>query len=231
MLESVSRMAVAVQVIEQIKQMFDNGELQPGQRLPEEHILAQKLAANRTALREALRALEHAGVLESRTNGELYIASEMDASLNLRTVLKRYAHWETIEVRKIVETAAVALAVQRGKPDELQAMRKAHETMCLAVEDNQRFVLADVAFHRAIADAAGNSMLDSLMQSMWAMISGFNLVLLISRQEREIVIKHHEEILTAIENGNAEEAVRSLKTHLDIMAGVMRRQLEENTTE
>lgn len=222
-------MVVAAQVIEQIRQMFRSGVLQSGQKLPPEQEFAHQLAVNRPALRTALRALTQAGVLQRGSGGGLYAAGtnalEGDAP-NPSAILKLYAHKETIEVRKIVEVAAVTLAVQRAKSNEIMAMRKTHEALSKTLSDSQRFVLADVAFHRAIADAAGNGMLDSLMQSLWAMISGFNLALLISRPEREAVLEAHERILTAIEQRNASEAARLMGEHLDSMLDIMRRQYE-----
>lgn len=222
MLENVSRMAVAGQVIEQLRQMMDSGALQPGQLLPDESELAKRLAANRQALREALRALEHAGLLQALPDGTLRV-TDVPPVLNMGVVLKLYAHWEVTELRKIVECAGVNLAVRRARPDELQALRSAHITMCQAIEDNQRFVLADFAFHRAVAEASGNSMLDSLLQNMWATASGFNLELLISRPERELVVAQHEQVLLAIEAGNAEAATDALARHLDSMVDIMRR--------
>jgi GntR family transcriptional repressor for pyruvate dehydrogenase complex len=161
--------SVTQQAIDEIKTMIIRGELLPGARLPREADLASRLGLSRNSLREAVRALTLIRILETRQGDGTYVTSlEPDILLETMTFVADFHQDGTLlfvlEVRRILESAATALAAQNIDEDALAALRELVEEMdsCDTVE---AFVDNDLSFHRTIAAASGNPVLASLLES------------------------------------------------------------------
>ncbi|WP_219461980.1 FadR/GntR family transcriptional regulator [Nonomuraea rhizosphaerae] len=163
-------MAVTDAAIDKIKQMILSGELKPGDRLPKEADLAERLGLSRNSLREAVRALALINVLDVRQGDGTYVTS-LEPRLLLDTmsfVLDLHRDDTVIqffEVRRILEPAATALATElmsEGEIDELRAILEslpAHPTV-------EELVANDLQFHHRIAQGSGNSVLCSFIESL-----------------------------------------------------------------
>lgn len=225
MFDKIVRNTVTDQVIVQIKELLANGSLQPGDKLPSERQMADQMGVSRPSLREALRALEYAGVLKSQPNGGVYVSdgtSALENNLQVAHLLKQFALEEMIEVRRIIEAASVRFAVERGNKEALLAIRREHEASRRLIGDKAAFALSDFEFHRAIAEAAGNDILVTMLQTMRQMMRDFNIQLLSTTEGREEVFAHHQAILDAIENHDADAAVDALINHLDNVVRTMK---------
>src|SRR3954465_15361996 len=164
------RVSVTDDAIAKIKEMIVSGELQPGDRLPRESDLARRLGLSRSSLREAVRALSLVRILDVRQGDGTYVTS-LDAALLLdalsfviqlhhdRSVL------ELLEARRLPEGEAAALAASRIEPGQVAELHRLIEAMpgCTGVEE---FVENDLAFHRTIAAATGNSVVAKLLESL-----------------------------------------------------------------
>ena len=165
-LRSVS---VTQSAIDQIKAMIISGELTAGDRLPKEADLAARLGLSRNSLREAVRALTLAGILEARQGDGTYVTS-----LEPRTLLKPLTFMadfhqdrtllHVLEVRRILEAAVAALAAQYITDDELAELRAVVDEMD-ACETVEAFVANDLRFHRIIGAASRNPILASVLES------------------------------------------------------------------
>ena len=134
MFDKVVKSTVPGQVIEQIKELLVKGELKRGDRLPPERQLADMLGVSRPSLREALRALEYAGMLETRVGEGIFVAdgdSIMMNNLLMLHLIKQYALEEMIEVRKVLETSNVRFAVLRARDEDLAALSNSHAARSL----------------------------------------------------------------------------------------------------
>jgi DNA-binding FadR family transcriptional regulator len=163
-------MSVTDQAIGQIKQMIVTGELKPGDRLPKESDLAARLGLSRSSLREAVRALTLIRILDTRQGDGTYVTSlEPDILSEALSFLVDFHRDRTVldllEVRRMLEPAATAMAAQRIAEPELDELaRLIHEMgACRTVEE---FVTNDLAFHRGIGVASGNPVLASLLDSL-----------------------------------------------------------------
>jgi GntR family transcriptional regulator, transcriptional repressor for pyruvate dehydrogenase complex len=163
-------MSVTDQAIGQIKQMIVSGELKPGDRLPKENDLAARLGLSRSSLREAVRALTLIRILDTRQGDGTYVTSLephiLSEALSFlvdfhqdRTVL------DLLEVRRLLEPAATAMAAQRITEPELAELARLLDEM-VACETVEQFVENDLAFHRTIAQSSGNAVLASLLDSL-----------------------------------------------------------------
>jgi GntR family transcriptional repressor for pyruvate dehydrogenase complex len=163
-------MPITDEAIEKIKAMIVSGELRPGDRLPKESDLAAQLGLSRNSLREAVRALSLVRILDVRQGDGTYVSSlEPKALLDGLSFIVDLHHDATIleffEVRRILEPAATALAAQHISLETVESLRDhlARVTDESSVED---LVDNDLEFHRRIAEAAGNSVLYSLVDTL-----------------------------------------------------------------
>lgn len=163
-------MPITDEAIEKIKGMIVSGELRPGDRLPKEADLAAQLGLSRNSLREAVRALSLVRILDVRQGDGTYVTSlEPKVLLDGLSFIVDLHHDATVleffEVRRILEPAATALAAHQIDLEAVAALRGhlARVTDASSVED---LVENDLEFHRRIAEAAGNSVLYSLVDSL-----------------------------------------------------------------
>jgi DNA-binding FadR family transcriptional regulator len=163
-------MPITDEAIEKIKGMIVSGELRPGDRLPKEADLAAQLGLSRNSLREAVRALSLVRILDVRQGDGTYVTSlEPKALLDGLSFIVDLHHDATVleffEVRRILEPAATALAAHKIDLETVDSLRDhlAKVTDTSSVED---LVENDLEFHRRIAEAAGNSVLYSLVDSL-----------------------------------------------------------------
>ncbi|GAB2845893.1 FadR/GntR family transcriptional regulator [Actinoallomurus bryophytorum] len=163
-------MPITDEAIEKIKGMIVSGELRPGDRLPKEADLAAQLGLSRNSLREAVRALSLVRILDVRQGDGTYVTSlEPKALLDGLSFIVDLHHDTTVleffEVRRILEPAATALAAHQISLETVEALRDhlAKVTDESSVED---LVENDLEFHRRIAEAAGNSVLYSLVDTL-----------------------------------------------------------------
>jgi GntR family transcriptional repressor for pyruvate dehydrogenase complex len=163
-------MAVTDEAIEKIKGMIVAGELRPGDRLPREADLAERLGLSRNSLREAVKALSLIRVLDVRQGDGTYVTSLapgllLDALSFVVDFHRDDTVLEFFEVRRILEPSATALAAQRMTDEQVGGLRAV-----LAELGEQPTVDAlvanDLEFHRRIAAGSGNSVLCSLMDSL-----------------------------------------------------------------
>ena len=163
-------MALTDEAIEKIKAMILNGSLRPGERLPKEAELAEDLGLSRNSLREAVRALSLIRVLDVRQGDGTYVTS-LEPSLLLEAIgfvvdfHRDDTVLEFLEVRRILEPAAAALAAQRMTEADIVKLREifGQLTMDTSVE---ALVQHDIEFHRLIAAGSGNTVLCSLIDGI-----------------------------------------------------------------
>ncbi|WP_353808103.1 FadR/GntR family transcriptional regulator [Agromyces sp. SYSU T00194] len=163
-------MAVTDDAIEMIKAMIVSGELAPGDRLPPEKELSERLGLSRNSLREAVKALEVIRVLDVRRGDGTYVTSLeprllLEAISFVLDVHDDRSLLEVFEVRRMLESQATGIAAQRRTPDDVEALsREVDETARSA--DVETLVEHDIRFHRAIVDLAGNRTLAGLIDSL-----------------------------------------------------------------
>jgi DNA-binding FadR family transcriptional regulator len=162
--------AVTDEAIEKIKAMIVAGDLRPGDRLPREADLAERLGLSRNSLREAVKALSLIRVLDVRQGDGTYVTSLapqllLDALSFIVDFHRDDTVLEFFEVRRILEPAATALAAQRMTDDDVHELRK----VLAGLSDDagiDELVANDLEFHHRIASGSGNTLLCSLIDSL-----------------------------------------------------------------
>jgi GntR family transcriptional repressor for pyruvate dehydrogenase complex len=157
--------------IERIRELIATGEWGPGTRLPRENDLARQLGLSRNSLREAVRALSLARVLEVRQGDGTYVSSLepaelLEPTLSATNLLRGRTVLELFEVRRMLEPEAAALAARASDPEVIDRLGRELDRMVAAGDHADELVTADAAFHDVIAAAAGNGVLRALLRSL-----------------------------------------------------------------
>jgi len=165
------RLALTDDAIVRLRNMIQSGELPPGARLPPEHQLAVQMGISRSGVREAVKVLESARVLDVRRGDGTYVTSLAPALL-LQGVgfavelLQGDTLLEVMEVRRLLEPAATGVAASRMTGPQIEELGYLLEQMRTAVDDPEKLMHCDIAFHRAIIHATGNETLTSLLDGL-----------------------------------------------------------------
>ncbi|MFJ4875464.1 FadR/GntR family transcriptional regulator [Streptomyces sp. NPDC088745] len=224
--------SVTQRAIEAIKAMITEGNLTPGQRLPTERDLAVHLGISRSSMREAIRALTVIGILESRHGSGVYVTN-LEAGDLLDTfgvvaeISPKPRLAELLEVRRILESSATALAAARISASQLAQLAVHLDTMREA-EDPEEFLAADMAFHRTITQAAGNEALAAIVEGLSSRT--FRARVRRGRQEADAFPRTREEhtrIYRALVNRDPEAARAAAAAHVGAVEEWLRGQLEE----
>jgi DNA-binding FadR family transcriptional regulator len=164
--------AITDDVIDRIKEMILSGELRPGDRLPREQDLAERLGVSRNSLREGVKALSLINILVVRQGDGTYVTSLaphllMDAMSFVVDFHQDDSVLHFLEVRRTLEGFAAATAASSMTAEQLAALANSLGS----VDENSSvddFVAGDMEFHRLIAIGTGNPVLASLLDSLAA---------------------------------------------------------------
>ncbi|WP_432562230.1 FadR/GntR family transcriptional regulator [Kineococcus sp. SYSU DK003] len=213
--------------IERVRELIIAGELRPGQRLPAEAALAEELGVSRSGLREAVRALATAGVLEVRRGDGTYVTSLTPDLLftgiaDAVDLMRDEDLVEVMECRRLVEPQATALAAARAGEAELAVVAHHLEAMREA-RDEESLVAHDEQFHAAIAAASGNTALAAILRG----ISGATVRARVWRaltvaDSRQRTIDEHSSIYAAVRDGDRERAHAAALLHVANVEAWMR---------
>lgn len=212
------RVSAVQSAIDEIRERIQAGHWKPGDRLPSEGALTAQLGISRAPLREATRALVHAGLLSVRQGDGTYVVAVDETAVALTRKVSDSIPREVQEVRRGLDASAVQLAAGRRTEADLVSMTEALERRREAARagDRDAFTAADVGFHIAVARAAHNQLLldlyvilaEAIRQSVETTRSMGNAV----AKEAD----NHDLLLEAIRN---HESGRAVEQALTIIAG------------
>ncbi|QQQ73999.1 FadR family transcriptional regulator [Saccharothrix sp. 6-C] len=164
-------MSLTDKAIDRIRDLIQSGELPPGSKLPPEQQLAAGLGLSRNLMREAVKALVVARVLEIRRGDGTYVTS-LEPEVLLGSIasavelLRGDTLLELTEVRRLFEPVATGLAATRISAAELAEVERHLHAMRLARDDVELLNKHDAAFHRAVVAATGNATLTTLLEGI-----------------------------------------------------------------
>ncbi|GII77081.1 GntR family transcriptional regulator [Sphaerisporangium rufum] len=163
-------MALTDAAIDKIKQMIMSGELAPGDRLPRETDLAERLGLSRNSLREAVRALALINVLDVRQGDGTFVTSlQPHLLLEAMSFVVDFHRDDTVlqflEVRRVLEPAATAMAAVHMSEAEVAELRLILDDLPDGPSVTE-LVANDLRFHKHIAAGSGNPVLCSLIDSL-----------------------------------------------------------------
>jgi GntR family galactonate operon transcriptional repressor len=213
------------QLVERIGSEIVSGRVQPGDLLPNEDVLLNRYDVSRTVLREALNALSAKGLLDARPKRGTIVRpraewSQLDPAILGWSGATRSEDAadrlnELMEVRRIVEPGAAALAARRGTEDDFARMREAYSAMERAATAEE-FMEADLAFHIACLNATHNDFLSPIAHAIrTAMMTSLRVTNSDPHENRSVSLPLHRAILDAVLARDPAAAGTAMERHLD----------------
>jgi len=207
------------QIVQQIEESILKGTLKPGDQLPAERELAQRFGVSRTAVREAVKALREKGLVEAYSGRGTFITNGTSQAIRqsldlMMKIGQQDGSIHLAELRAILEPEIAALAATRAEEQYIAAMREAFGVMDRAREDPVAYIEADLDFHLALAEAAANPLILSLIDSIVGLLREQRMRIFYVEGGPERGQYHHKRILDAIEQHDAAKARAAMQAHL-----------------
>lgn len=212
------------QVVNQLGRDICAGRYPPGSVLPSEPELCERFGYSRIVIREAIKSLVAKGMLGvTRRIGTLVLETRRWNLFDPEVIAWRTASdafeptmaRDLLELRRIVEPAAVRLAAQRASAEERRVLRAAYMAMARAVAGKGDYVQADLAFHTTILAACGNQYLQQMQEAMGAMLGAAFAIVTRKPGGPASSLPMHEAVCLAIERGDAEAAEQAALRLID----------------
>jgi DNA-binding FadR family transcriptional regulator len=217
-IEAVKVRRLYLQVAEQLSTLIAHGDLLVGERLPSERDLASRFGVSRPTVREAMIAMEIAGLVEIRSGSGVYVLSQ--ASPRDPPPMEQVpGPLEILEARHAIEGETAALAAARINDTELDAIQQQLDLLADTSASIEEQEAADQQFHQLIAAASGNSALHSAIVWLWqlrnqsAISSAFHGKL--RKEGSTPVLKDHTAILDSLRQHDADAARDAMHNHLN----------------
>lgn len=212
-------------VLEQLTAAIERGKYAAGEPLPAERTLMLQMGVGRPAVREALMALEHRGLIVIAHGKRARVreadgigAAELARRITLAAsqVLDREvaAVADLTEGRQLFEVAMVRLAAERATPAGIAALKRALADNRRAISDADVYLATDMALHRTIAALAGNPLCTALGDALFTWLPRFRVPMVHVKGANLLSYDEHARIVERIAAHDAQGAVQALDTHL-----------------
>ena len=212
------------QVIEVIKDKIKKGKIKKGDKLPSEREMAESLGLSRASVREALRALEVIGLIESIQGAGNYIRTNFDNSLieplSLMFMLQESSVKEMYDLRETLELQCVKLSARYIEENELGLLTAILNRMYIAKTEEESLEL-DIEFHYLIAKTSRNMLLINVLEVLSQLMDEFirksRMQILHEGNTRENLLEIHENLLRALKCREEAKASQAMKEHFDLI--------------
>ena len=230
MFESIKAQRISDEIVRQIKDALIVGKLRTGDKLPTERELSAQFDSSRTSVREALRSLEQQGVVQIRkgASGGIFI-SDVDhrpvtKSFQTLLQLQKISIHDIAEVRLIFEPQAARLAAERASRGDIRQLEEVIELMGVAIRTKELPRMYDLKFHKLIARATGNPVIEMLAESMLEVASKAITELNPSIDTLTHVLSCHRNVVEAIRKGDGTLAFSVMRDHIVDVQGRLAKQ-------
>lgn len=208
-------------VVEKVLDLISSGEWKPGYRLPSESKLSEAFGVSRTVVREAVKALEARGVLESATGSGVSVRlvdfNMVSQSLETYMQLSNHVDFEIRlnEVRQVLEVEMVALAANRITAEQRKQLRQICDEMRVGSNSSKHMAELDFRLHVTLAEATQNELFKVLLAPLINQLRD-QIILTWEDFPRpvNVVLDQHESIVAAVESGDVEAARQAMAKHL-----------------
>lgn len=214
----ISALSLADQVENYVLEQLRSKEIKPGDVLPPESELAIRLGVSRAPVREAMARLRAAGVLDTKPGRGSVILSSAPNTVHFAPSVQSNFDENLFELRLTMESAGTALAAVRRTDENLAAIQIAMEKMEIAANSGLVDSEADVAFHRAVAQATHNPYMMSILEFISERFAAF---VRIAWNNSKVIgagpqpaIQEHQAILAAIRERDQDRARLAALSHL-----------------
>ena len=208
------------QVADQIEQLIADESLRPGDKLPGERDMADRMGVSRTVVREAIRVLGDRGLIVVKTGCGTYVqepsgraaAASIERYLKLRQPSEPFTHVH--EVRSMIEVETAGLAAERATDDDLDRLQSTIEGMAANRNDLHEYIKQDQAFHEGLAEATHNGLFNVLLSPISDLLHQVIVVSVQAPGALNAGINHHRDILEQVRRHDSRAARQAMREHL-----------------
>ncbi len=210
------------QIVEQLVEHIRTQGLGPGDRLPPERELAQALGVSRASLAQALVALEVVGQVQVRHGEGVLLTRPVAAQESLLDAIRvhRDSLPDIIDARSALEAKLAALAAERRTDSDLEAIDAAVALMERQVQEGERGLEGDQAFHEAVTRAGHSDVLARLMTEISGLILETRIESLSQPGRPHTSLEKHRTIAEAIRRRDPAAAAAAMSHHIAVVSDV-----------
>ena len=221
--EPIVRKKLSDEVFARLRHMIETGELKAGDEMPSERELMERYGVGRPAIREAMQALAGKGLVEI-SQGERAKVLRITAETIIRQVdlpakMMLSGSSDTLEhlksARIFFERGMIREAATRATAEQIAELRALLEKQKQSLGDADAFIDADMEFHQCIARISGNPIFAAVSGAMLGWLKSYHTEMLIWTGRENVTLAEHEEIIRALEKGNADLAEKAMIKHLE----------------
>ncbi len=225
MLKAVIKKRAFEDIVKQIRTLIEKGKLKRGDQLPTERELSETFKVSRATVREAIFSLETMKLVDRRQgDGTYVIASSEEALVQPLAASLFHEKDDLIDIfslRKIIEPEVAQLASENATPEEIGELEKILKEQETEVTNSENPIQTDTHFHHLLARMAKNRVLERLMLALVDLL-GKTRETYLQSEERELKsLRGHQDILTAVKNGNGTAARQAMRKHLEEVESIL----------
>ncbi len=223
--KKVKKNTVVRQVMDQIKNQIATGELNPGDKIPTETVLAEQFGTGRSTIREAIKIFEYLGIIESHTRSGTYVCDHSSISTEALTwaiLLGKNELFELVDLRSIIEQRALEIIIEKAQHSDsfskalLSSLGKEIAAMEQSIQNNdfEALIEADYNFHGVIIHAGDNNVYIHIYQTLKAFMH--EEIKITNKEDSAIasIVSEHKDILQAIRNKDPIAAKKVFFDHI-----------------
>ncbi|WP_247827654.1 FadR/GntR family transcriptional regulator [Arthrobacter antioxidans] len=209
------------QLVEQLLGYIESAKLRPGDLLPAERDLAERLGVSRATLAQALVALEVLGVIDVQHGTGAVLRHRASVATVIKGLREHRSRLpDIVEARSTLEVRLAALAAERRTDEDLAAIDRALDEMRAEIDDGGRGARGDELFHQAVTVAAHSPVLAQLMAFIGEMVLETRLESLAQPGRPEQSLASHRSILEAVRAQDPVAAAAAMQRHIDLVSDV-----------
>jgi GntR family transcriptional regulator, transcriptional repressor for pyruvate dehydrogenase complex len=216
---------LSTSVVRQIEQLILRGILRPGERLPAERELSERLGVSRPSLRDAVSELQEQGLLTAKAGSGIFVAEVLGSAFSpaLTRLFRTHdeAVFDYLSFRRDMEGLAAERAARLGSASDLKVIQAIFDKMVAAPANSDEEARLDAQFHMAIIEAGHNVVMLHMMRSMFDLLSQgvfYNRKIMFDqRTTRAAILDQHRAINDALQARDPEAARNSVQTHLSFV--------------
>lgn len=221
--DRIVRRKLSDEVFARLRLLIENGELKAGDDMPSERELMERFGVGRPAIREAMQALAGKGLVEishgerakvlQLTAESIFRQVDLPAKLMLSGSSDSLEHLKSARI--FFERGMVREAAAKATAGDIAELHALLARQTENIGDSELFIDADMAFHRKIAEISGNPIFAAVSGAMLGWLKSYHTEMLIWTGRENFTLAEHEEIIRAIEKGDADLAEKAMIKHLE----------------
>jgi len=240
--QKVQTEKLSTSVVRQIEQLILRGILRPGERLPSERELSDRLGVSRPSLREAVSTLQDQGLLATKAGSGIFVAEVLGSAFSpaLQRLFATHdeAVFDYVAFRRDIEALAAERAARLGSDSDLKVVQTIFDKMEDASHrrSSDEEAQLDAQFHSAIIEASHNVVMLHMMRSMYDLLSEgvfYNRQIMFSqRTSRKAILDQHRAINDALQSRDPKASRNAVEAHLTYVENALRdhQRAERNET-